>query len=238
MAETSYDELRIGNVIEIQAKRFADDFLRDNHQSASDYERSRIHSQMEAEKREELILAFNKEKMNQIPMSGLHVTEENKDSLVIRYTLRDDVSIENAEVIIAEWNAAKTNMDFMSGELAARNPSEALNAILEKALVIHTITMEEAARDPKFKRMPEDCLIVEHSPLDDVIEKIQEQDLTPSPFTIPDISADDLNARLDELEMSYTELAKVLSLHHKTVEKWTREGVCQEHKSSVHKALT
>lgn len=243
MADLNYDEIRVGNVIEIAAKRHADDYLRDNHQSASEFERNRIYKQVEVEKREELIREFNAQKMREIPINGLQINELNKDTLVVRYTLRDDVSIEQAENIHEKWIKAKLDPEFISSDQAVANFEEALDSILKEAFEIHRITMEEAAKNDLYKRFPSDCLIIEDDPIDQIIANeskpvVEKPVEKSSPFDTPDISADALVTRLEQLEMTHIDLSKVIGVHHKTVEKWTREGVPSEHKTETYKALT
>jgi len=226
MADVNYDEMRIGNKIRVAAGEFAKRELEKNyHPEEYDQHRERIIRDRE----KELIIAHNNEAMSKIPLSGVQVTELNKDVEVIRYTLRDDCSIQTGEDVIKEWNNAKIDLEFKGGQ-------EGLDAIISKAFNIHNIAMQEAATDKRFKRFPSDALIIEDDPIDEIIAKTSSP--SSDPFQTPDISATDLNARLEQLDISYLDLANTTGIHHKTVEKFTREGVPEEHKKAVYSALT
>lgn len=237
MADVNYDEIRVGNKLRFQAEEETDYEL-DNYRPA---ERERHRKRIFNEKLESLVKAHNKAAINQIPLSSVQVTVGNQDLEVIRYTLLDGVSIEEAEAVVDEWDSAKIDPAFDITE-------ESLNGILGKAFVIHTTTMKEAAENDSLKRFPRDCLVVddnlpeiepEHdSDVDKIVNNIEKNiEPTQDPFELKDISAEQLNAGLHKHNMGHVHLSKVLELHHKTVEKWTRDGVPSEHKMAVYQAL-
>jgi len=209
----NYDNVRTGRSIDIQARRYAENRVKDldPEEQESEYER---HLQ---DREEMLIQANNQQAIHAMPAAGILVTPETKDVPVVRYTLKDGVSEKQARKVIDEREALVTSVDWSGKDIDVEK-------IIAKAFDIHKVTLEVAVGDPKLKRNLIDAL-----PFGSNSYGMEE---------MPEITSADLNSKLKEKGWAHTALAKTINVHHKIVERWTREGVPKDYLAEVRGVLS
>lgn len=228
----NYDEIRVGNTLMIEARRRAKKELKKYDEDEQQFHVDRIVNEIY----ERLVKQHNADAVSQIPLSGVQVTEENKNVIVTRFTLKDGVSKDDASAVLEEHEKYRTSMhDNLN--LQSDMTDADFDDILKKAFDIHDVTMEEAASNRILKRFAADCLIdepvVECSSSSPKIENS-------SPFeaVYPPISGEALADRLDQLGLDLDDLAIMVNSSVDDIGPWVDYGVPEERRPDVFLALS
>lgn len=226
----NYDEIRVGNTLMVEAREYAQKAVKQFDEDEQQFHFQRLVD----EKYEQLVREHNATAVGELPLSGVQVTQDNKNVMVTRYTLKDGVSKDDAKAVLAEHEQSRTSMSNDT-DLQKDMTDADFDEILKKAFVIHDVTMEEAASNRRLKRFAADCLIDEPE-IEPLPQAAPKDPFAPAP--LPAITGEALTQRLDQLGKDFEDLAISIEVPADEVAEWLDNGVPEEHKPAVFSVLS